>query len=153
MFMQTPAPQPTDLQSFLTTIAAVSVAVERVVEILKQTIGTVPIIKWVFTNNTDAKQNSWRCAVIHLLSAGIGGAIAACSKITLNFVHAFGSCTGPKCIAVFTYVLIGLLSAGGSAFWNHALDLVKASKVQKEQTAKMAVATTSGIASASAVNL
>jgi hypothetical protein len=31
-----------------------------------------------------------------------------------------------------SWILSGLLVSGGSAFWNHALDLVQATKVQKE---------------------
>jgi hypothetical protein len=143
MFVQTSTSQLTDLQSFLTQMVAVSVAVERVIEILKQTIGTIPFINWIFTSNPNSTRDSWRCAVIHLVSAGIGALIAELSGITVPGVS-------DKAVS---YVLIGLLSAGGSAFWNHALDLVKAAKVQKEQTAKMAVATTNGLPTASAVNL
>lgn len=130
------------MQSFLAAILAVSVAVERVIEILKQTLGTIPFIGWLFTPNANKNQESWRCALIHLLSAALGAGIAAYSRITV-----------PGLSADFSYPLIGLLAAGGSAFWNHALDLVKATKVQKEQTAKVAVATTSGLKDASAVNL
>jgi hypothetical protein len=39
----------------------------------------------------------------------------------------------------FSYAVVGLLSSGGSAFWNHALDLMQAAKVQKEVDARLAV--------------
>jgi hypothetical protein len=143
MLLQTSTGQPLDLQSFLATILAVSVAVERVVEILKQTVGTIPLVDWLFTDNSNSKMESRRCALILLLSAVIGGVIAKVSQITVPGLSN----------DVVGYVLIGLLAAGGSAFWNHALDLVKAAKVQKEQTAKAAVATTNGMKDASAVNL
>ncbi len=34
-----------------------------------------------------------------------------------------------------SFLVTGVLASGGSAFWNHALDLLKATKVQQEQKA------------------
>jgi hypothetical protein len=34
-----------------------------------------------------------------------------------------------------SWAITGILASGGSAFWNHALDLIKATKVQQEQQA------------------
>jgi hypothetical protein len=33
------------------------------------------------------------------------------------------------------WIISGFLVSGGSAFWNHVLDILKATKVQKEQLA------------------
>jgi len=142
-----------NLQSFLATIMAVSIAVERVVEILKQTFGNTPILAWLFTPLADRKKEALRCASIHLLSAVIGGLIAGASQITIPFLTSLGASASKDSNNAFGYIVIGLLSAGGSAFWNHALDLIKAAKVQQEQSAKVAVATTSQIPPASSVNL
>jgi drug/metabolite transporter (DMT)-like permease len=38
-----------------------------------------------------------------------------------------------------SWILSGLLVSGGSAFWNHALDIVQAAKVQKEQAVNAAL--------------
>ncbi len=50
--------------------------------------------------------------------------------------------SGGKCLTAFDirkdwacWLVSGILVSGGSAFWNHLLDIVKAAKVQKEAAA------------------
>lgn len=125
--------------TFLATMAALSVAVERVVEILKQMFGTFPIIRLLFTPRRTQRAENFRCACMYLLSATVGGLIAGFGHIDiLPNAHR----------PYFSYALAGLLSSGGSAFWNHALDLIQATKVQKEE-----VATTLARANAAAAAL
>jgi hypothetical protein len=39
---------------------------------------------------------------------------------------------------VVAFTVAALLTSAGSAFWNHALDILKATKVNKEQVAILA---------------
>ena len=116
--------------TILATIAALSVAVERVVEILKQMFGSWPLIRLLFTPCKTQSRENVRCACLYLLSGTVGGVIAGVSGIQIpqNARHPY-----------FSYAVVGLLSSGGSAFWNHALDLMQAAKVQKEADARDAV--------------
>src|SRR5262249_31642746 len=107
-----------EIAKALTLVAGVSVAVERVTEILKQIVpGLADEIK---------KENIENCrkAGLQVLAAVIGTIIAWQARLQL------GSHGGPV-----VYGMIGLMSSGGSAFWNHALDAVRATKLTKEATA------------------
>lgn len=111
------------ISTALTLVIAVSVAVERVTEILKQ------MFPFLAKEQTDETKENWRRAALQVLAAIIGTVIAWTGNLSL------GAHTGNA-----TYVLIGLMSSGGSGFWNHALDAVRAMKVTQEATAKEAVA-------------
>ena len=117
----------------LTSVAALgltlSIAVERVMEILK---GLIPPL---------AKQQSQlaaeyiRCAILHFLSVLIGGLAAAGGHVDF-FQRVGGSGTPSETAGLYTgYLVCGLLAAGGSAFWNHLLDIVKAVKIRDESNA------------------
>jgi hypothetical protein len=67
---------------------------------------------------------------LQLLAAAVGTLIAWFGNLKLA-THG-----GPS-----AWVLIGLMSSGGSAFWNHALDALRAMKVTQEATAAAAQAT------------
>jgi len=116
------------IPSALTLVIAVSVAVERVTEILKQMF---PVLA---KEQIDETKEQWRRAALQMLAAVIGTVIAWFGNLSL------GSHSGTS-----TYVLIGLMSSGGSGFLNHALDAVRALKVTQEATAKEAVAKTKPI--------
>lgn len=119
------------LAALVSTILALSLAVERVIEILK---GWIHI--WPFAPEEDGSKELRRCGAIHVLSAVIGGVIAGFGHIAI-----IGSwnVSSPWDNAA-NVILAGLLASGGSAFWNHVLDIVKASKVGKEVQARLAVA-------------
>jgi ammonia channel protein AmtB len=125
-----------DLSSFLSVIAAVSVAVERIVEILK---GSLPNF-WLFKQPMkNPAQEPLRCALLHVLAGICGTFVAAMSRIdiwqTLGQSHLLGGTTDPY-YWWSSFGFTGLLSSGGSAIWNHALDILKAAKVTQEQQAK-----------------
>jgi hypothetical protein len=122
----------TVLTSFLTMMVAISVASERMVEILK---GWFPNF-YLFASKSDPTQEMRRGAFVHVL-AGICGAIVAWLG-HLDVFAGIGSSSVPSWVSCAG---AGLLASGGSAFWNHALDLIRAAKVNKEQTAIRAVAT------------
>ena len=114
------------LTSFVTMILAISMAAERAVEILK---GWLPNL-WLFKTNPDPTQEARRCACIHVLSGCCGALVAGVGK--MNVLAVDGKTAVPQWIS---YGIAGLLTSGGSAFWNHALDIIKASKVKQEQGA------------------
>ena len=111
-----------NLTSLLTLMAALSVAVERVVEIIK---GIAPPLAKSWTGDREYL----RFALLHIIAAvaGAGIAFAAHAQIAsqvpmLSFQSHLR--TG--------YIVIGLMASGGSAMWNHALDIVQAMKVKQE---------------------
>ncbi len=124
------------LSALVATILAVSIASERIVEILK---GLFPG-SWLFaprTGNPEAR----RCAGIHILAGLCGAFVAWASGIdVLTLVGISHSPTGGAASHVLGYAVVGLLASGGSAFWNHVLDILQASKVQQDQQAIAAVA-------------
>jgi hypothetical protein len=140
------------LSTLFAEIVAVSMAVERVVEILK---GWLPNSK-LFKPNPDSAAESRRCAWIHVLSGVIGAIIAAVSGVDIfTSMSLFPNSNAPAAQALgsnlasllpwnhlASYACTGLLSSAGSAFWNHALDIIQATKVQQEQNAANAVAST-----------
>jgi hypothetical protein len=126
----------TVLTSFVALMMAVSIAAERMVEVLK---GWFPN-SWLFKANTDPTQEARRCAWIHVLAGVCGVAVAAVGNIDIFQVIHIPSWTPTTGIefALFrtaSWSITGILASGGSAFWNHILDLIKATKVQQEQKA------------------
>lgn len=111
----------TSLTTLLTSLVALSMAVERIIELLK---GIVPKLI------THAWPGDWeyvRCALLRALSAIAGYIIAR--EGDMHFLNLSGQ---------FGWLLFGALSSGGSAFWNHLLDIVKAGKIKDEAEAKKA---------------
>ena len=96
---------PTDLASLVALILALSIASERLVEIIK---GALPFLN---KENTDAKREGWRRSALHALAV-ISGVITA--YMVSDYIPKESA--GPvKDIGV---VGLGLLASGGSSFWN-----------------------------------
>lgn len=122
------------LSTFFTLMAAMSIAVERVVEIVK---GIFPSLA---TTQTDARMERRRHMTLQLLAAIAGVAVAAVTQASLNKI--LGEFLKPATdvwtlsnLSVMTakYSLIGVMVSGGSAMWNHALDIVGAIKIKQEK--------------------
>lgn len=112
------------LVSFLASMIALSMGVERVVEIIK---GMVP---WLRTANPDRNKDSLRFLILQVMAAVVGGVIAGVTgpQNFLPWVKGDSGLWGwSSCI------LLGLMASGGSAFWNHALDIIGSIKDTKEQ--------------------
>lgn len=122
------------LTLFVTQMIALSVAAERVTETVKQ---------WIcpyMTHWTPARY----AAAIQTIAIASGVAVTCFSGLNpLNMpkVQAFAWSNPPNWLS---WLIGGLLVSGGSAFWNHLLDMLKAAKVQKEEL----VSTTTTVASA-----
>lgn len=123
-----------NLSALCAEMVALSVAVERGVEILKQSCGSWPVLTYLFTPRATQKTENMRCARLYMLSGSVGGVIAARSGIAAQLL--------PGGHPYLSNVVAGLLSSGGSAFWNHALDLLQATKVTHEAAAENAITTT-----------
>lgn len=111
---------PTDITNAVSLLAALSVATERLVEIIK---GSIP---WLNLQGKSGNQEGWRQATLHLLAAvcGIVTAYLANSAVQ-GAIPAGWSTGGGICV-------IGLLASGGSGFWNSILSYAKAAKDIKE---------------------
>jgi len=67
----------------IATIAALSVATERVIELLKQLIGGFVPGNWLFTPLPGKPiRENWRCAAIHMFSGVIAGVVAYHANLT-----------------------------------------------------------------------
>jgi hypothetical protein len=112
---------PTDLASLVGLILALSIASERLVEIVK---GALPFLN---TENTNKTKEGWRQAGLHLLAvvAGVVTAYMASDYIPKE------SSTPVKDLGV---VGLGLLASGGSSFWNSiATYMVKVKDLKKAE--------------------
>ena len=103
----------TKLTTIVSLLVALSVASERLVEIIK---GLFPFLN---QQNVDPKKEGWRKAAIQFLAvpAGIITAFLAKPAIPDFFPDHFT-----------TTLAVGLLASGGSGFWNSILTYVTRAK-------------------------
>lgn len=82
---------------------------------------------------------------MHVLAGVCGGIVAAVGRIDV-FKYVGGGWPHSGYWQYLYYAAscgaTGALASGGSAFWNHILDFVQASKVQQEQAANAVVSAT-----------
>jgi hypothetical protein len=102
----------------LSVIVAVSIAVERVTEIIKQMVPTLA------DESSNPQVERLRRAALQVLAAAVGTVIAWQGSLQLGNQGGWG-----------VWALIGLMSSGGSGIWNHTLDAVRAMKVNREAIA------------------
>jgi|ERR1700733_8204907 len=116
-----------NLTALVTLMTAISIAVERVVEIIK---GIAPPLSKPWPR-------SWefvRFAILQILATIAGIAHAAHDQIATALpMLSFESHQGAG------YFVVGLMDSGGSAMWNQALDIVQAMKI-KQQAANPPIA-------------
>jgi len=130
----------TDPTTFVTEILGLSVAAERVTETIKQ------FLSGLFGTIKNAQAQSAVTQVVAIFSAMFVVALSHADPLGVSKGCTTGwlQCKqGWECI-LFT----GILASGGSAFWNHLLDILKAAKVNSEQNAnaKLAAAGQAAIA-------
>jgi hypothetical protein len=118
-----------DFTILVTLLATLSVAVERAVEIFK---GFVPYLNQ--TLNPGSAENRRR-ALLQVIAV-IFGTIA--SYLAKGQIQAIGAARWltDQSLHYAGYVIVGCLTAGGSAFWNHILDIIGALKTQQETAAR-----------------
>ena len=122
------------LTAFLSAMIALSAAVERVVEIIK---GMSQRLRDDPDPRTDpqGKRAAHRRLVLQVLAA-LAGAAAALTIGPQNFLKVLPAEGYESPIRWIAAVFIGLMASGGSAFWNHLLDIVGAIKNVKEGLAE-----------------
>src|SRR5215471_5198636 len=121
------------LTAFLSAMIALSVAVERVVEIIK---GMSQRLREDPDPRTDpqGKGAARRRLVLQVLAA-LAGTVAALTIGPRNFLNVLPAGGYESPIRWIEALFIGLMASGGSAFWNHTLDIVGAIKNVKESLA------------------
>ena len=120
-----------ELTTFFASMLALSVGVERVVEIVK---GMVPFLRDDPRHGTDpaGHRTAWRRIILQLLAVVAGAVTAAVvgPDLFIKRLPTAGTAGIGAC------VLLGLLGSGGSALWNHLLDIVGAIKGVRESVAQ-----------------
>lgn len=101
--------------TFLTQMVGLSVAAERVTETVKQWVTSAP------ANLQQAARRAWIVQSLAIVSGVLVVVVSGANPLNIN--------------AKFGWIVTGVLVSGGSAFWNHLLDMVKAAKIQKEDAA------------------
>jgi phosphatidylglycerophosphate synthase len=110
-----------NLSSFVTLLAALSVASERLVEIVKGFFG------FLSTENTDPAQERRRKTYLQILAL-LAGLLTAWLTKDVNAVKALIPDTQ------LAWIPLGLLASGGSGFWNSIQTyLAKAKELKKAE--------------------
>jgi hypothetical protein len=122
-----------DFTTLVTLLATLSVAVERAVEIFK---GFIPYLNQTLPAGTAENR---RRAFMQVIAVIFGTIAAYFAKGQIEAIGAAKWLTHPG-LHYAGYVIVGFLTAGGSAFWNHILDIIGALKTQKEKAANAAPA-------------
>jgi hypothetical protein len=108
----------TTLTTLVSLLIALSVASERLVEIIK---GLVPPLN---RENPDPAKEGWRKALLQILAVGAGILTAFLASpvlpVDVAMLHGFAG-----------NLALGLLASGGSGFWNSVLTYVNKAKEVK----------------------
>jgi hypothetical protein len=121
-----------DPTTFVTEMLGLSVAAERVTETIKQ------FLSGLFGEIKNAQAQSAVTQIVAIVSSMfvVGLSHADPLGVSKGCITGWLQCKqGWECI-LFT----GILASGGSAFWNHLLDILKAAKVNSEQSANAKLA-------------
>jgi len=115
-----------DITNTIAFLGAMSLSVERIVEIIKN---IVPLLS---KEQTEPKKENYRIAALHLIAAIAGAIIAfvAQEQIQPLLSNIFRT---PGVIGISGCIIVGLLASGGSGFWNQCLSIVGEIKRSKEQ--------------------
>lgn len=108
------------MTQFLAYVAALSLATERIAEMLK---GTIPLLGREIQQNATAE--GFRRAGVQLIAVLIGSGFALLSKEIITETFKLQG-------DVATYLMFGAMASGGSGFWNSLLDISREIKKQRE---------------------
>ncbi|HWG21396.1 MAG TPA: hypothetical protein VG225_12770 [Terracidiphilus sp.] len=124
--MQLEAGVTTSIQSFLMAMVGLSVAAERVTEAIKQ---------WMCPASGQPNAKGPSAATVQTIAIVSGILVTALSTLDPLNITKGAAFAWDKPIFWLSWVVTGILVSGGSAFWNHLLDILQATKVAKEQQA------------------
>lgn len=113
-----------ELESFIGLLATLSIATERLVEIVK---GVVP---WINEAKPDPKAEGQRRTALHCLAVVAGMASVALAQYC-------GLQLPDKLENLFGYLAIGILVSGGSGFWNGIVSYIGNVKDVKKAEARV----------------
>jgi len=114
------------LMTFASLMAGISIAVERVVEMIK---GAIPPLASPWKKN-----DQLRAAIVQLIAASVGAVIAS---MLPNQVKAALPSGMSASLTWSTYAVLGLIASGGSGAWNQVLAILTAVKTQKTNLANL----------------
>jgi hypothetical protein len=112
-----------NVSSIVALLGALSVASERLVEIIK---GFIPFLN---KENPDAKLEGYRQATLHVLAV-IAGLVTAYLASTTDAIKSVMPDAG------LAWIVLGLLASGGSGFWNSIQTYVNKAKDVKTAEAE-----------------
>jgi hypothetical protein len=118
------------LTVFVTQMIGLSVASERVTETIKQWVSPA-------LSRLSPARNAALVQTLAMISGMAVVALSGLNPLTVPKFEAFG---WTKPADWLSWLIGGVLVSGGSAFWNHILDILQATKVRKEQIANLAAA-------------
>jgi hypothetical protein len=118
------------LTLFVTQMIGLSVASERVTETIKQWVAPA-------LSRLSPPRNA---ALVQTIAMASGVAVVAFSGLNPLTVPKFEAFGWRNPADWLSWLIGGVLVSGGSAFWNHILDILQATKVRKEQIANLAAA-------------
>lgn len=128
--MNAPVLNLSSLSALLALLVALSVAAERLVEIIKN----LPRLgEWLKTENPDAAAEGWRRLVLQLLAVGAGILTAWLAREVLPVIPDTG--IKGKETTTGALLVLGLLASGGSGFWTSILGYVRNIKEIKKAEA------------------
>lgn len=118
------------LSNVLTFVAALSVATERITEMIKR----IPGFSLLFSQKKeDPKWEDVRVILVHGLAIVIGALL--CTQVS-DVVRGLLHLDKGVAISFWAYAGFGVLASGGSGFWNNAVDALREIKKQKESLRK-----------------
>lgn len=108
-----------DISKLLGVLAALSVATERITEVIK----TMPVLsEWFATEKKDPHREELRKLSIHLLAIAIGTILAS----------QLPKVDGLPSDHWYYFLIYGAMVSGGSGVWNSALDIAREFNKQKQ---------------------
>lgn len=113
-----------NLPAVITLLIALSVATERVTEIIKG------MSVWLNQRKETPKQEAHRKAALQLLAVAAGIAVSLLTQSV--WIQVFPQKD------IMTALALGLLASGGSGFWNSMLSYVTSIKNLKQETVERA---------------
>ena len=114
-----------DLTAILSFLVVLSLATERITEVIKK----VPGLSRVLFKKREEGSNAElaRQMAVQVLGIIVGTAFA------YQVMDSIGDLLGVSAVNFWMCLLFGALASGGSGLWNSLLDIVREFKIQKEK--------------------
>ncbi len=117
-----------NLEAIMAVLIALSVASERLVEIIKG------FFKWLDKENADEKQERYRKIVLQVMAVAAG---IVSSLLAYPAISGLAFFPTEKTGQTLMIIALGLLASGGSGFWNSFQTYVRKAKDLKSTAEKI----------------